>query len=85
MPSPYARSQRVKIVLQHFHGELLVAWVTPAIAVDAANQHLTVVVDSYWRVIAVRADFIAYRLYSARGRPHCGSTAEHYACTAGIR
>jgi hypothetical protein len=34
--SSYARSQLVKIVLQHFHDELLVAGMTPAIAVDAA-------------------------------------------------
>ena len=37
MPSPYARSQRFKIVFHHFHDELLVARVTPAIAVDAAD------------------------------------------------
>ena len=45
MLSPYARSQRFKIVLQHFHNELLVAGVSPAIAVDAADQHLAVVID----------------------------------------
>jgi hypothetical protein len=45
MPSPPAFSQRFKIVFQHFHGELRIAGMTPAIAVDAAEQLLTVVID----------------------------------------
>jgi hypothetical protein len=45
MPSPDALSQRFKIVFQHFHGELRIAGMTPAIAVDAADQLLTVVID----------------------------------------
>ena len=60
MPFPYARSQRFKIVFQHFHDELFVARVTPAIAVDAADQHFTVVVDPDQRAIAVAAGLIAH-------------------------
>ena len=42
---PFKRSQRFKIVFQHFHDELLVARVIPAIAVDAADQHFAVTVN----------------------------------------
>jgi hypothetical protein len=45
MLSPYARSEGFKVVLDHFHDELLVARAPPVIAVDAADQHLAVVVD----------------------------------------
>jgi hypothetical protein len=45
MPSSYARSQRFKIVLQQFEVEFLVAGITPAIAVDAADQNLAVTVN----------------------------------------
>jgi hypothetical protein len=37
MPSLPAFSQRFKIILVHFHGELLIAGMTPAIAVDTAD------------------------------------------------
>ena len=40
-------SQRLKIVFLQFHSELLVAGVTPAIAVDAADQLLTVIIDPH--------------------------------------
>ena len=35
----------LKIALNQLHDELIVAGVTPAIAVDAADQHLTIVID----------------------------------------
>jgi hypothetical protein len=38
-------SQRFKIVWQQFNDAALVVGLTPAIAVNAADQHLTVVVD----------------------------------------
>jgi hypothetical protein len=38
-------SQRLKIALHQLHDELIVAGVTPAIAFDAADQHLTIVID----------------------------------------
>jgi hypothetical protein len=43
----YPTFQRFKIVWQQFHDAFLVAGTTPAIAVDAADQHLTVVVDPH--------------------------------------
>jgi hypothetical protein len=39
------RFQRFEIGFQKLHDELVVAGMTPAIAVDAADQHLTVMVD----------------------------------------
>jgi hypothetical protein len=38
-------SKRLQIVREQFHDELFVSWMTPPIAVDAADQHLTVMVD----------------------------------------
>jgi hypothetical protein len=52
MPSPYAHSQRFKIVLQHFHREFLVA---------------TVVVDPHQRAIAVAAGLIAHSEFRNKG------------------
>ena len=43
-------SQRIWIVFHKFHNEVLVAGVTPAIAVDAADQHLTVAIFSSGRL-----------------------------------
>jgi hypothetical protein len=65
MLSPHAHSQRFKIVLQHFHNELLVAGVSPAIAVDAADQHLAVVIDFHKRAIAVATGLVAHLRSSA--------------------
>ena len=62
MLSAYARSQRFKIVLQHFHNELLVAGVSPAIAAD---QHLAVVIDFHKRAIAVATGLVAHLRSSA--------------------
>ena len=45
MPSPPAFPQRFEIILLHFKGELLVAGMTPAIAVEAADPLLIVVID----------------------------------------
>ena len=47
LPLPYVRSQRLEIIFHQFHYELLVAEATPAIAVDTAGQHVTVVVDPH--------------------------------------
>jgi len=38
-------SKRLQILGQQLHEGLSVAWMSPAIAVDAADQHLTVMVD----------------------------------------
>ena len=40
-----APSQRFQVAVHQLHDELVVAGVTPAIAVDAADQHLTIVID----------------------------------------
>jgi hypothetical protein len=42
---PHTRSQGFQIVLDHFHDGPLIAGAPPVVAVDAADQHLTVVVD----------------------------------------
>jgi hypothetical protein len=53
-------SKRLQIVREQFHDELFVSWMTPPIAVDAADQHLTVMVDFHERTIAVGAHLTAY-------------------------
>ena len=40
-----ASSQRFQVAFHKLHDEFVVAGVTPAIAVDAADQHLTIVID----------------------------------------
>jgi hypothetical protein len=40
-----APSQRFQVAVYQLHDELIVARVTPAIAVDAADQDFTVVID----------------------------------------
>jgi hypothetical protein len=45
--SASARPQRHKVVFQQFHDEVFVVRSTPAIAVDAANQLLAIVVDAH--------------------------------------
>ena len=40
-----APSQRFQVAFHKLHDEFVVAGMTPAIAVDAADQHLTVMVD----------------------------------------
>jgi hypothetical protein len=42
---PHTRSQGFQIVLQQFQDGPLIAGASPIVAVDAADQHLTVVVD----------------------------------------
>ena len=44
---PCARSQRFEVLFEHFQGELLIAGMTPAIAVDAADQNLAGMVDPH--------------------------------------
>jgi len=54
--------QRFKIILHQFHDEFVVAGAAPAIAIEAAHQHLAVVVDfseyprpaDLWRIHAHR-------------------------------
>ena len=53
-------SQRFQIAFHKLHDELVVAGVTPAIAVDAADQHLTIVIDFHQLAVAVGADLIAH-------------------------
>ena len=55
MRLPYTRSQRFKIVFQHFEGEFLITRPTPAVAVDAADQRLAVTVNLHQGMIAVGA------------------------------
>jgi hypothetical protein len=47
--SPYARSQLLNLIFRQLHDELFVARVTPAIAIDAADEPLAVAVDSMSR------------------------------------
>ena len=54
MPSP-RRPQRLKIRFQQFHHERLIVRSTPAIAHDASDQYLTVVVDLDEWATAMRA------------------------------
>ena len=42
---PFKHPQCFKILFEHHEGELLVAGMTPAIAVDAADQHFAVTVN----------------------------------------
>jgi hypothetical protein len=61
-------SKRLQIVRQQLHDRLSVAWMSPAIAVDAADQHLTVMVDFHERTIAVEAHLNTYSLQKKPGR-----------------
>jgi hypothetical protein len=42
---PFTRSQGFKVLFEHLEGELFIAWMAPAIAVDAPDQYLAVSVD----------------------------------------
>jgi hypothetical protein len=53
--SPACFAERVKVGFQQFHDERLVARATPAIALNAADQYLTVIVDFSERALAVGA------------------------------
>ena len=53
-------SERFQIAFHKLHDELVVAGVTPAIAVNAADQHLTIVIDFHQWAVAVGADLIAH-------------------------
>jgi hypothetical protein len=44
--------KRLQIVGQQLHDKLFVAGMTPAIAIEATDQHFTVMVDFYKRPIA---------------------------------
>jgi len=61
LPSfPVARSQRFEIILQQLHCEFLVAEMAPAIALDAADQHLTIVVNLREWAAAVAAGVVPH-------------------------
>jgi hypothetical protein len=38
-------SERFQVAFHKLHDEFVVAWMTPAIALDATDQHLTVMID----------------------------------------
>ena len=42
-----ASSQRFQVAFHKLHDEFVVAGVTPAIAVDAADQHFPVMIDAH--------------------------------------
>jgi hypothetical protein len=42
---PFKRSQGFKVLFEHFKGALLIAGMSSAIAVDAADQHFAVTVN----------------------------------------
>jgi hypothetical protein len=57
-PSPAgfaSLSYCLKVIFQQFHDELLIARATPAIAINAADQRLSVIVDCDERALAMRA------------------------------
>jgi len=50
-------AERLKVTFHQFHNQALIARATPAIALDAANQQLAVVVDLDERRMALGAVF----------------------------
>ena len=56
----FGPSQRFQVAVHQLHDQLIVAWVAPAIAVDATDQHLTIVIDFHQLAAAVGADLIAH-------------------------